>query len=509
MGVLGDGKEEEMKEEGEKQNIVWSCDRNKRQARFLSCPADEILYGGSAGPGKSEALLISAFGDSNQNVINNKNWKALLLRRTFPDLERTHIQRSMQLFTQVGGKYDAVKHRWTFSSGGLIQFGHMKSEYDKYDYKSSEYNVICFDELTEFTEGMYLYLFSRNRTTDPNLKAQMRSASNPTGIGHSWVKRRFLEREDQTKIEPDKIHFYTIHMPNGTTRQITRCFIPAKLSDNPYLYENDPNYVLRLMQLPEIERKALMDGDWDIFSGQFFPEFSEAHICEPFDFPLGTPVWISLDYGFATNTAVGFYMRGKDNIYYMFDEIYCSKKGPDELSSLIKTKLGRRFNDLVGRYGDRRIFIKDEDSGISTQQKFSLNGFYFQLANDDRVEGWRRCREFLMKDEFGLVKFRVFSSCKNFIEMLPECQFDIHNNEDMNKRGKNHHADQFRYFSIMRKHTDMESSGINNYETSSITGYAGIYEDINRLKIKRILTSVQQGKNYLWGGGMVMRNELS
>ena len=330
----------------QKKNIIWSCDRNKRQKRFLDCPADEILYGGSAGPGKSEALLISAFGNQEQNAMNNPNWKALILRRTFPDLERTLIQRSIQIFSQLGGRYDANKHRWTFPLGGVVQFGHMKTEYDKYDYKSSEYNVICFDELTEFTEGMYLYLFSRNRTTDPKLKAQIRSASNPTGIGHSWVKKRFLEKEDGSKIQPDKIHIYDILMPNGTKRQITRCYIPAKLSDNPYLSENDPNYLIRLMQLPEMERRALMDGDWDIFSGQFFPEFGEQHICKPFDFAYGSPVWVSLDYGFATKTATGFYSL-LSGTFYMFAELYVSKKEPNELSALIKEKLGKRFTDIV------------------------------------------------------------------------------------------------------------------------------------------------------------------
>jgi len=498
------------KMEGMKQNVIWSCERNARQRRFLACPADEILYGGSAGPGKSEALLMSAFGDSEHNASNNVNWKSLILRRTFPDLERTLIHRSMEIFPYLGGKYDGVKHRWSFlPNGGLIQFGHMKTEYNKYDYRSSEYNRICFDELTQFTETMYLYLFSRNRTTDSRLRCQMRSATNPTGIGHSWVKRRFIEREDQTKIVQDKIHFYTIPMADGSERKISRCFIPAKLSDNPFLSENDPNYVIRLMQLPEIERRALMDGDWDVFSGQFFPEFGEEHICEPFDFPLGVSVWVSLDYGFATKTAVGFYVN-LHGTFYMFDEIYCSKKGPEELALLIKTRLGRRFTDLVGRYADRRIFIKDEDTGISTQQKFSLNGIYFQLANDDRVEGWRRSRELLMKDEAGVPKFKVFNTCKNFIEKLPECQFDIHDNEDMNKRGENHHADQFRYFSIMRKHTEVEVEKVEDIETSLLTGYAGRFrDDDSKLKIKRVLTSVEHGVNYLWGGGVVSSDEMS
>lgn len=485
------------------QKVIWSCERNPRQRRFLSCPADEVLYGGCAGPGKSEGLLMVAFGDTEQNAMNNGNWRALILRRTFPDLERTLIQRSIQIFGNLGAKYDGQKYRWVFPTGAIIQFGHMKTEYDKYNYKSAEYNVICFDELTEFTETMYLYLFSRCRSKDPLLQPKMRAASNPTGIGHAWVKRRFIEKEDGRKIEPDKIHTYQITMPDGSIKELTRCFIPAKLSDNPFIYENDKNYVVRLMNLPEVERRALMDGDWDIFSGQFFPEFGEQNICEPFEFPLGWPVWMSIDYGYATKTAIGFYTKDpRSDTYYLFDEIYCSKKGPDELSRMIKDKLGRRFTDLVGRYADKRIFIKDEDLGISTQQKFALNGIYFQMSNDDRVEGWRRCRELLNKDSNDQIKFKVFNNCIQFIETLPNCQFDINNPEDMNKRGENHHADQFRYFSIMRKHTDKEDYiDESAYSVSPVTGYAGKvgrYDETDLLKRIKRLPDLKPGVNYLF-----------
>lgn len=477
---------------------VWRP--TERQARFLSCSADEACYGGAAAGGKSRALVVCAAGNPIQNVFNNPKWRALVLRRTFPELERTLIQYALEFF-QGKGKYDGQKYRWTFPGGGILQFGHMQTENDKYNYKSSEYNMICFDEVTEFTETQYLYLFSRNRTSDPNLKPQVRCATNPGGIGHNWVKRRFIQREDGSQIRPDYIHTYRYEMPDGTSRELTRAFIPAKIIDNPHIYNNDPAYMVKLSQLPDVERRALMDGDWNIYSGQFFTEFSEHHVCEPFKFPLGWPVWVSMDWGYSTICAIGFYTQDPESgKIYLFDEIYCTKKSPDDVSGMIKDKLGRRLLDLVGRYSDKRIQVKDEDLSISTRQKFSAHGLWFTIATDDRVNGWHRCRELLMRDQNGAIQFQVFSNCQKFIELIPNCIHNVNKPEDMEPRGETHHADQFRYFAMMRRHTEKGDAVSSRVEYNPVTGYIGSPSDGPSLRHQiRRLANVEPGKNYLWG----------
>ena len=216
--------------------IDWECSRNPKQVAFLSSPADEVLYGGQAGGAKSESLLVGALGDDECGVFNKPLWKALLLRRTYPELEKSLILRSHQLFSGKAN-YDAVKHRWTFPLGGIIEFGHIKNEEDKYKHKSAQYNYIGFDELTEFTEGMYLYLFSRLRTPDKSITCYMRGATNPTGIGHGWVKKRFI-----SGIEPMKIHRIKSLVPDGKGGfkeiVLTRQFIPSTVFYNKYLLNN-------------------------------------------------------------------------------------------------------------------------------------------------------------------------------------------------------------------------------------------------------------------------------
>lgn len=470
---------------GEKElKVLW--EPTERQARFLSCGADEIGYGGAAGGGKSDALIMACIGDPEQNVFNNSRWKALILRRNFPELERTLIDKSKGLFSGMM-KWDGVKHRWSASGGGIIQFGHMKTEMSKYDYKSSEYNVIAFDEATEFLESMYLYMFSRNRSTDSALHPRIFAATNPGGVGHGWFKRRFIEDSSGRKIKSDYIHKYDIELPDGRVMTKTRCFIPAKLVDNPHLNLNNPGYVGNLMVLPDVERRALMDGDWNIYSGQFFTEFSDHHICKPFDFPLGWPVWISMDWGYATWCAVGFYTQDPESEQtIMFDEIFCTRQTPEVVARAIKDKLGKRFIDLRGQFSDRRIQIQDEDLGISTRSKFNMQGIYFSIADDDHRNGWHRARELFMRDKEGRCNFQVFSSCSNFIEKIPNCIHDMNKPEDMDRRGDGvHMADQFRYFAIMRKISIKEESTSQEFmKVSPRTGYVGMISDSREGSLK-------------------------
>ncbi len=470
--------------------MLWECDGNIKQSLFLRCPADEILYGGSAGCGKTDALIVAATGAPNDYLFTNPKWKVLILRRTFPELERTIILRTHQLF-QGMGKYDANKHRWVMPGGGLVQFGHIQNNEDMVRYQSDEYTLIIFDELTHFTERMYLYLFSRLRTTDPTIRCKIKSATNPGGVGHSWVKKRFIDGLEPCTIKTDRTEVA------GVMTEWSKCYIPASVFDNQYLMKNDPMYVRRLMELPEVEKRALLYGDWDIFSGQFFPEFTEDHIIDGFEVPENWPCWISIDWGSATKCAVGLYTQDiGTGVYYMFDEIYVSKQTAYQVASTIKMKLGNHFSHLVGRYADKRVMVKDEEVQISTKQKFALEGIHLQLATDDRVPGWHSVRELLMKDRDGNFQFQVFKRCKEFIRTMQEQSFAPNANgpaEDLDKKGETHHPDQFRYFSIMRKFKP------NQPDYSPVTGYMGMSHahPLLRNQMPR-LTGAKRGVNYFF-----------
>lgn len=215
-----------------------------RQAQFLVCEAREAMYGGAAGGGKSFSLLMAAL-----QYVDESGYHAIILRRTFAMLNKPDsiMATSLEWLANTGAAWNEQKHRWRFPSGSTLTFGHMEHARSVYDYQGAAAQFVGYDELTQFEEGMYTYLFSRQRRpAGSQIPIRMRSGSNPGGLGHEWVKRRFISGD----------------MRKG------RAFIPAKLDDNPNL-DRDA-YLESLGELDPVTRRQLEDGDWDaIASGRF------------------------------------------------------------------------------------------------------------------------------------------------------------------------------------------------------------------------------------------------
>jgi len=295
-----------------------------------------------------------------------------------------------------------------------------------------------------------------------------------------------------------------VEMPNGEMMKWSRCFIPGTVFDNKVLMKSNPGYVRTLMELPEIEKQAKLYGNWDIFSGQFLTEFTEDHICDDFDFPDTWPVWISMDYGSATKTAIGFYTQDiETEDYYRFNELYiCPQKDgklPEDIAKMVKDMLGVHLKNLIGRYTDRRLMIRD-DRNVSTHEKFCREGLNFDIITNNRIQGWHRVRETLMKGKDGLPVFYVMRKCKDFIRVIPEMIFDENNREDM-RHGSNdetHIPDEFRYWCVAR-HGKIFEVGLDDTSYNSITGYpCRTVEEIPlRLQIPR-LTNARRGTNYFY-----------
>jgi len=208
------------------------------QAAFLLLPGREALFGGAAGGGKSDALLMAAL-----QYVDVPGYAAILFRRTFPDLNQAGalIPRSKEWLAGTDASWNGQDHQWTFPSGAVLKFGHLQHEDDKYAYQGSEYHFVGFDELTQFTETQYSYLLSRVRRKEGfPVPLRTRASANPGGVGHEWVKQRFL-------VEG---------------RQAGRVFVPSKLADNPSLDASE--YRKQLAELDTVTRRQLEDGDWDI-----------------------------------------------------------------------------------------------------------------------------------------------------------------------------------------------------------------------------------------------------
>ena len=219
---------------------------SEKQREFLDLDCKEALYGGAAAGVKSEALLMGALEN-----IHVPGYAALILRKDVARLRFSGglIDRAQQWFAGTDASWNGREERWTFPTSGApasISFGYMSSSEDKFRYGSSEYQYIAFDELTEFAEDDYLFMFSRLRKnwSMAEVPLQVRSATNPGGYGHRWVRRRF---NTQNKSEAN---------------QTKRAFIPAKVQDNPAV--NAAEYIDSLQHLPTVTRQRLMNGDWSI-----------------------------------------------------------------------------------------------------------------------------------------------------------------------------------------------------------------------------------------------------
>jgi hypothetical protein len=241
------------------QTVEWHPHAGQ-QTRFLSSPAFEALFGGAAGPGKTECLVMEAL-----RQINNPRYTGIIFRRVFTSLEaaRGIIQRSQEWYPAYGGRYNSQKHYWRFPSGARIYFGHMQHEDDKLTYQGSEYAFVGFDELTEFTESQYLYMFTRCRVPpDSGLRAYVRNTTNPGNVGHEWVKRRFIITDIVNRPRYfAQIDGKDVPVEKSYAGAMSRAFYPAKMSDNPSV---DPDYADRIRATGDpVQIARLIAGDWD------------------------------------------------------------------------------------------------------------------------------------------------------------------------------------------------------------------------------------------------------
>lgn len=406
----------------------------------------ECLFGGSKGPGKTDALVMEA-----TRQVWHPNYHGLLIRRTYPQLQEV-MDRCHQWYPSLGATWSGQERRWTFPSGATINLGSCQHEVDKYNYQGHEYQFIGFDQLEQFTESMYLYILAQIRTSYPDLVCYTRSTANPGGVGHGWVKRRFIAGK-----EPNEIYSETYDTPNGPI-SITRSFVPATIQDNPTLLQNDPHYYAYLQSLPDKERNAFLFGDWDSFEGQFFDMWNPyVHITPPRLLHPNLTRFASLDYGYTAPASVGFWAVepihthiGIKNRLIRYREIYGEGYTYTELAKRIMGSLAHdeSLDYIVADpsiWGDRphhRGSTRGE-SGAETMQNYFYNNkqgngkpINLMRADNNRLTGWGRMREMMTPllgpDQMTTSLFQVFSTCKDFIRTVPDLVHDEKRPEDVN-----------------------------------------------------------------------------
>lgn len=431
-----------------------------------------IGYGGAAGGGKSDSLLMAG-------IIAGLTWPGInvgYFRREYPDLEGPGgaIPRSHEILTGIA-KWHGGQRRWTLPGGSVIQFCHCKSEDDVYGYQSQQFDVILIDEATQFTRFIYRYLLTRNRATKPGVIPFMGLGTNPGGVGHAFFKKEFID------IGPSGVP-HSVEVEPGQYE--THIFIPSFLSDNQVLERRDPNYRLTLEAQSEVVRKQLLEGDWDSFAGQYYPEWSRTiHVVEPFEMPSWWRRFRSLDYGLDC-TACYWWAIDNNGTGYIYRELY----QPDlNLTDAAKTILAMTpaAENIAYTVASPDLWNRRQDTGRSGEEAMMAAGLYgLTKADNSRISGWRELREWLdpRKNEFGHLsaKLQVFSNCINLITQIPSAVHCSRNPEDVSDKIEDHALESIRYGVMSRpgKSTRPSEQRRRSREReklikprSSITGY--------------------------------------
>lgn len=440
-----------------KRNVLWTP--QPKQIEFMRRPEYEALYGGAAGGGKSDCILIEAL-----RQVHIPHYRCLILRKTYPQLSEL-IDRSRDLYIPAFPKarYNESAHCWKFPSGAKIFFGSMQHTKDRTNYQGKRYDLIIFDELTHFTWDEYSYMFSRNRPSGPGTRVYMRATTNPGGIGHSWVKERFITRAlPLTRIWEE----FQVKGPDGQMikKKRSRVFVPASVFDNQRLLENDPNYIANLAMLPQAERDALLYGDWDSFSGQVFSEWKNipeaydtqkfTHVINPFDIPASWKIYRGFDFGYAKPFSVGWYALDHEGRLYRIREWYGCTDTPNTGLKLTPQEIAQGIKDIENadpNIKGRKVIgiadpsIYDKSRGESVGEMMEKCGVYFSPADHTRLAGKMQFHYRLAFDDIGMPMFYVFKTCKQFIRTIPALVYDDAKVEDIDTDMEDHIYDECRY----------------------------------------------------------------
>lgn len=427
---------------------------NEKQALFLTDTHKYIGFGGARGGGKSWAVRVKAV----LLCLNYPGIKVMIIRRTYPELQENHIIPLCEMLhchaenrTQRVASYNDSKKHITFPNGSRILFRYCDNEKDAERFQGTEVDVLFVDEATHQSEEKMDKLSACVRGVNGYPK-RIYYTCNPGGVGHAWVKRLFVDRQYKPGENPDDYSF-----------------IRSLVRDNLALMQADPEYVRKLEALPPKLRKAWLDGDWDIYEGQFFEEFADrpehyidrqwTHVIEPFEIPDGWRIYRSFDWGYAKPFSCAWWAVDYDGVVYRILELYGCTDTPNEgvkwTPERVFAEIHRIENEhrwLRGKtiQGVADPAIWDAETGESIADVAARYRVYFDKGDHARLPGWMQVHYRLYFDDNGYPMMYVFKNCKAFIRTMPLLQYDEHRVEDLDTDGEDHVADEVRYFLMTR-----------------------------------------------------------
>lgn len=433
-----------------------------RQQAAINSPADELLYGGASGGGKTALLIAQAIN----LCLLVPGARVLILRRTFSALERTIEPEIRSRLPRIVGTYNQSKHQFAFRNGSLLDLGYLESEDDKYQYQGTAYQMILMDELTQFTETQYNYLRSRlraagdvaERLAQLGWRPRVMSASNPGGRSHAWVRARFVDPAPAGQV------FRPAATTPGRTPG-TRVYIPARVSDNPYL---DASYADRLADLGDpVLVRALLDGDWDILEGVRFPQWRQAvHVIDPEQLPIGVGAGyvqaVGVDYGSRAPFVALWGALLPDGLVVVYREVAGTnltavqqaammaaaeapgERGPGRsIPIALDPSCWARGHTTPGTWATTDPSLPPPGSIAHDYRK--MFGSAVVKAINDRRSGWSLLDEKLRVQADGLPRLLVYSTCRQLIKYLPAAPRDLRDPGDVDTNSHDHEIDSLRY----------------------------------------------------------------
>ena len=401
---------------------------------FLAAPEIDVLYGGAAGGGKSYAMLVDPL-----RYAHRAAHRALILRRSMPEL-RELIDKSRELYPQAfhGCKFREVEKLWNFPSGAKVEFGFLERDADVYRYQGQAYSWIGFDEITHLpTEFAWNYLASRLRTTDSEITPYLRCTANPGGVGAHWVKKRYI-----SPAPPNE----SFDGNDGLSRK----FIPARLDDNPYLSE-DGRYEQMLKALPDVQRRQLLEGNWEITEGAAFTEFDpNIHVVIPFEIPIGWERIKGIDYGYASESAcVWGAVDPTDGTLIIYRELYQKNLTGVDLAQVI-TNMEVYDPYSVQGVLDTAAWARTGTTGPTVGETLQRAGHKLRRADKNRIQGKIQIHEYLRVQQSRRPRLQIFNTCPNLIRELTGIPLDKSNPEDVDTHAPDHAYDALRYLIMSR-----------------------------------------------------------
>ena len=380
-----------------------------KQIAFLEATARYVCYGGARAGGKSWVVRFKAC----LMAMARPGIKQMIVRRSYPELNENHIIPLRETLAGVA-RYNDKEKSLFFSNGSRIKFSYCANPGDELQYSGQEWDIIYLDEAQQLSESAFNAIRATNRGVNEHPK-RIYVTCNPGGIGMTWIRRLFIERDFTEDENPDDY-----------------VFIQALVTDNLALMESDPDYIKHLESLPPAQRAAWRYGDWYSYEGRFFAEFkSDTHVVEPFSIPSHWRRYRAIDYGLDM-LAVLWVAVDEMGYEYVYRELH--------EPGLVAAEAARKIvsysvNDdgspekIDDTFAPPDLWSRTKDSGRDIAELFSDNGVWFTRANPERIGGWQLLKEHLRSvsspDGDGEVpRLRVFRSCHTLIKHLQMLEFD-------------------------------------------------------------------------------------